>query len=67
VTWQPIETCPLNTPVLTVYQGVVQQMVCELWSDGSWSETLDGDPLTEYTPSHWMPLPEPPPKEGNAQ
>ena len=58
--WKSITTCPYNTPVLVVYNGETQEIVCQFWKDGSWSETYSDDVIDGFTPTHWMPLPAPP-------
>lgn len=65
--WQPIETAPRNETVLA-YQA--SQGVCVAYTgDGEdwyliqpWNahEPAD-DALMRYPPTHWQPLPEPPP------
>jgi len=65
--WQPIETVPINDPVLLFthggiiegfkdYDGKFQQEVIYCTYDGC------GGPAFECQPTHWMPL-QPPPQE----
>jgi hypothetical protein len=58
--WQPIETCPIETPVLVVDKGVVQHAIVQTYDDGSWSCLADGESWEDFHPSHWQPLPPPP-------
>jgi len=60
--WLPISTAPIDTPVLVVWCGVVQNAIVELSSDGAWAESAGDDPWDDFYPTHWMPLP-PAPKE----
>jgi hypothetical protein len=61
-TWQPIETAPRDgTEILGAFQ------VTGPYASGKWTMTVyifaagrwRGD---AFQPSHWMPLPEPPPR-----
>ena len=70
--WQPIETAPLNTPILVWLeseniQKISQQIVLlqhEHLGEKWWETTDRLDQLSlDLTPTHWMPLP-PPPQEG---
>jgi hypothetical protein len=67
--WQPIETAPLDACVLVVFYG---------WDDKTqkqiiaFAQSSDGDNWYEeeshsliWTPTHWMPIPEPPKQHGN--
>ena len=63
--WQPIETAPKD---MTRVLGYVEESVVVMWwfsysshDYGCW-ETVDGE--SEVDPTHWMPLPKPPAKEG---
>ncbi len=64
--WQPIDTAPLEGDAILVTRYVRSTNTGSIWvyhvawwhRDGGWY-TLGGGPLT--TPTHWMPLPEPPP------
>lgn len=65
--WQPIETAPKDgtnilvfTPKGKARAGVVCGIHCGWWTTlfDEWT-TSDGD--CEMDPTHWMPLPEPPP------
>ena len=57
--WQPIETCPQDTPVLVVANNVVQHAVVSI-VDGYWGSVMEGDIWDDFHPTHWMPLPYPP-------
>jgi hypothetical protein len=58
--WQPIETAPKDgSPVLGVWQCLNQTWdynVVQFSDDVWWNYYFDGS----HTPTHWMPLPEPP-------
>jgi hypothetical protein len=64
--WQPIDTAPFREDLLLFFRGSVQGVGYRT-SDGAW---LPSDPVdTSYdmayahfasSPTHWMPLPEPP-------
>lgn len=57
INWQPIETAsPDADDVLLYWDGDITIGMC---SDGNWYSELDVQP--EGQPTHWMPLPEPPP------
>ena len=63
--WQPIETAPINTPLLVWHPGLGMGGWNVMRFDGEeWRETAhDGRALKGgYEPSHWQPLP-PPPKD----
>jgi hypothetical protein len=73
LTWQPIETAPVKTPVLITggkpdWDGdnslvPVPSCVVALWISGDWLVALaEGGyvGVCYYNPTHWMPLPEPP-------
>ena len=58
MTWQPIETAPLDgTEILAYYDQSktyhVMSRENDVWID-------DADQLVLTWPTHWMPLPEPP-------
>lgn len=65
--WQPIETAPKDgTPVLVFvprdrFVAVMQYKPRHNGDKigGDWAEDL-GEQFWRFTPSHWMPLPEPP-------
>lgn len=62
MSWQPIETAPKRGDVLVYCSDTCEQMVA------FWSRRLEGwqfalgpyDGAHICTPTHWMPLPEPP-------
>jgi hypothetical protein len=73
MSWQPIETAPKDgTPILTYYADAygMRRYSIRYWAnDGAWR--IDGERVTEGwsdehrqlrggSPSHWMPLPDPP-------
>lgn len=59
--WQPIETAPKNSTSRLVWNPSNQCIYCVTWDEdedawcvfGGYSAFID-------TPTHWMPLPEPP-------
>ena len=60
IEWQPIETAPKDEPILvgpTKRMGICVAMYCGY--DGWVTETCV-EWVSIYTPTHWMPLPEPP-------
>jgi len=66
--WQPIATAPKDgTAVLGYFPGrrgyVARQDVVPIhwsgWGGGVWEDVNGGKPSAE--PTHWMPLPDPPP------
>lgn len=59
--WQPIESAPKTTQSRLVWCPERQNVRLVFWDgryEGEW-RTCGGTSLTE-TPTHWMPLPEPP-------
>lgn len=64
--WQPIETALKDTPILVLSKGNTQfvayydnrmsRWYCEIEEELAYI----GDSLICPTPTHWMPLPEPP-------
>jgi hypothetical protein len=56
--WQPIETAPSDGRAVLVYRGNYDQMIVMREADGEWWR-MSGD--LRGTPTHWMPLPPPPP------
>lgn len=55
--WQPIETAPKAGHIIGHWRGYKRP--CVMWwnvADGAWESWAD----RKETPSHWMPLPEPP-------
>jgi hypothetical protein len=64
MTWQPIESAPVDgTPILGAWQCLNKRwdMNCMFWfeedGEGDW---FDYNAEYIHTPTHWMPLPEPP-------
>ena len=65
--WQPIATAPVDEAVLTIWDGVDIKSgeparywnVAALHSDGFWYLTDEYQDCID-TPTHWMPLPDPP-------
>lgn len=71
--WQPIDSAPKDGTRILVFEGagspVCGKVYVGFWyegdeqaslpySDKCWSDTAD--PSYERSPTHWMPLPEPP-------
>ena len=50
--WQPIATAPKDRRVLLGAPSVVRE--------GEWWEAYGGMWSVDFSPTHWMPLPEPP-------
>lgn len=58
--WQPIETAPKwGGDYLVFCPDTREQMVC-FWCDGKHVFAKSEDRVYSCSPSHWMPLPEPP-------
>jgi len=66
--WQPIETAPKDGTDILIYQppekiwGLIFEhviYVCHFDGRGRWTES-DGERYSNFKPTHWMPLPEPP-------
>jgi len=62
MTWKPISSAPRDGTDILIYDaGTGSYEVSSYWTDtprywdGNW-----GDGEYEHTPTHWMPLPEPP-------
>ena len=65
--WQPIETAPRDeTPVLLFIPDVGMVVgdfaVAAFAPAGEWFECYNSEGLAPNKPTHWMPLPEPPPR-----
>jgi hypothetical protein len=69
MSWQPIETAPKNGTVILVYRNLDgrQQMGTAYWgapfSASGWitKGTAGNTDMGLLAPTHWMPLPAPPP------
>jgi hypothetical protein len=73
--WEPIETCPQDGLFLVHEDGAIRIMYR---TRGTWEATavaldpIHGEPMRDikvretgvYTPTHWMPLPDPPADAG---
>jgi hypothetical protein len=67
--WQPIETCPKMTAVLLYatgyYIGHFNETNSRWWVESDGTQTAAEASLNGFNkPTHWMPLPAPPKKEG---
>ena len=66
--WQPIETAPKDGTWILIFRSTPHtnmELGCALvyWDD-HFTCWHDGEYHSDhYDPSHWVPLPEPPPKE----
>lgn len=65
--WQPIETAPIETVVLTLWDGIDRPSgKPSRYHEAAWLDPEDGQWKGEHyadivdTPTHWMPLPKPP-------
>lgn len=65
--WQPIETAPVNVPVLVAVPAAAKSVVGEAMlhdhGDGLewwWANEYREYHADEIFPTHWQPLPEPP-------
>ena len=56
--WQPIETAPIGVPFLA--SDGEDMYKAELGSDGIISAWCGQPVVYDVTPTHWMPIPEPP-------
>lgn len=60
--WQPIETAPKDGTYLLTSDGKWRE-VCK-FVDGFWCSDLEGESYSYVLePTHWQPLPEPPPED----
>jgi hypothetical protein len=63
--WRPIETAPDDGRVVLAWvrfpSGNGNWNILQRDIDGEWLDD-NGDRLAPYEPTHWMPLPDPPPK-----
>jgi hypothetical protein len=67
--WQPIETMPVGVPALVYLQGFLMlPNVMTKNEDGRLQESaVDGRVLSnDALATHWMPLPQPPMEQTNA-
>lgn len=64
--WQPIETAPDDgTPMLVTWPCTSGADVTVATKIEVWRDYYSGDHLAaQERPTHWMPLPEPPPNDG---
>jgi alkylated DNA repair dioxygenase AlkB len=61
MTWQPIETAPEGVPVRTkIHDANGERADQPMTRKGRLWWFTDGSMYVYYTPTHWMPLPEPP-------
>jgi hypothetical protein len=69
--WRPIETAPKDGKQVLIYSGdrcdncpaQTSGITVAFWEDGMWicGNMANGTPVyLKHTPSHWMPLPQPP-------
>jgi hypothetical protein len=69
--WQPIETAPLNTPILVTGGFMEDELTDEPWEYGvALVDAFGGKRFSAIhvcyysvwvnSPTHWMPLPQPP-------
>lgn len=58
--WQPIETAPKTTK--PIWLAVPGTMRIGYWSEERWRDFYGVSPRFDvlFTPTHWMPIPEPP-------
>jgi hypothetical protein len=67
--WQPIETAPKDAKTVIVYCAFSDLVNAAYWGGGldeqhheAWYWVWSDPPETDCHPTHWMPLPDPPPK-----
>jgi hypothetical protein len=70
MTWQPIETAPVNTSVLVFLSnwehygpGIYRAIRVDMGTGRRWHTTawaIGRDLSADLSPTHWMPLPAPP-------
>lgn len=65
--WQPIETAPKDTTVLLYGAKRLEMCVGMNHSRDGWVTDTTSEWLSMYTPTHWMPLPEPPKKKPSVE
>lgn len=58
--WLPIETAPMDTPVLVGPSKRMGICVATKTKRDGWQIETTSDWWSIYTPTHWMPLPAPP-------
>lgn len=68
--WLPIETAPQDGTAILVWDPGVETMLIASWGKHNhvplygWvygADVIGGEEVDGCEPSHWMPLPEPPP------
>jgi hypothetical protein len=60
MTWQPIETAPMDEPILIPPTKRLGMCVAMHHSRDGWVTETPSEWVPIYPPTHWMPLPEPP-------
>ena len=66
MTWQPIESAPRNGDHILVSDGTLIFLAYSYTKADVWRDSWNGSGMTndhDFTPTHWMPLPEPPKRE----
>lgn len=58
--WQPIKTAPKSGHMVLLGNEMSKSVGAGFWSDGKWELGK-----RSFGPTHWMPLPEPPPTASN--
>lgn len=62
--WQDIETCPNDVDVLIAHDDKTVKSIYAEDNDYTW-EKYKGKKWPYVSPTHWMPLPEPPKEKGD--
>lgn len=57
MTWQPISTAPKDQAILGHNDGMIRIV---MWESGQWVQIGATIEAGWFSPTHWMPLPEPP-------
>jgi len=69
MTWQPIESAPKDGSLVILYSPAEEQVCVGVFDHSIWHCACKDQPdlgefgfhgFIDVTPSHWMPLPEPP-------
>ena len=61
MTWKEIESAPADSNHVLITDGVLIFSAYRNTSVGEWRDAWDGRGMTDFfSPTHWMPLPEPP-------